>query len=490
MPHPDMNEMWNDGHPDEGLLHEWLDGQLSPADAAIMQAHMESCAECEARVAEARGLMAASHRILSALDDVPANVIPTSISANTQAIVGGDVSVNKTPEDAALADVVPIDAARKVVSKKRAFRWQTIGAVAAVLLAAVTVERAGLLSGDVAAPAIVANEKASEAPLSDAAPSAASVSPSTVASAAAPAPPATAVALAAEPEASKVAAAKSAPPKANIPQIAAAKTAVENARPLPAQPAPPPPAAESRADDVRLSRERIADATRDSRAVTMTTAPGAGAAGSAAGGAAGSAAASLASANAAGRSEVEKRKTSGADSSASTPPRAESVAPLQGRIAGARVALPPEPAAAQRRAASSFAAPSAPTSSTLPFDSLVVVRTVCNPNCASATTLHIKRDGEWRHSSQQPDGKVNVSRGQLVANSLALTNDEITNVFRDAAILSGLVNCDVPATQQAAGVSITFNFGVRSPTRTRTGCTLSAIEIRALAARIEQLAGN
>lgn len=486
MPHPDMNEMWNDGHPDEGLLHEWLDEQLSAADAAIMQSHVESCAECQARVAEARGLMAASHRILSALDDVPANVIPTSISANTQAIVGGDVSVNKTPEDAALAGVVPVDAARKVVSKKRAFRWQTIGAVAAVLLAAVTVERAGLLSDDVAVPAIVATEKASEAPLSDAAPSAANASPSAVATTAAPAPPTTAVALAAEPEASKVAAAKSAPPKADIPQIAAAKTAVENARPLPAQPAPPPPAAESRADDVRLSRERIADASRDSRAATMTTAPGAGAAGGAASGAA----ASLASANAADRSEIEKRKTSGADSSASTPPRAESVAPLQGRIAGARVVLPPEPAAAQRRAASSFAAPAAPTSGTLPFDSLVVVRTVCNPNCASATTLHIKHNGEWRHSSQQPDGKVNVSRGQLMANNLALTNDEITNVFRDATIPSGQVNCNVPATQQAAGVSITFNFGVRSPTRTRPSCTLSAIEVRALAARIEQLAGN
>ena len=29
MPHPDIGAHWEGGHPDEGLLHEWLDEQLS-----------------------------------------------------------------------------------------------------------------------------------------------------------------------------------------------------------------------------------------------------------------------------------------------------------------------------------------------------------------------------------------------------------------------------------------------------------------------------
>jgi hypothetical protein len=43
-----------------------------------MESTIESCAECAARVAEARGLIAASSRILSSLDAVPAGVIPGS----------------------------------------------------------------------------------------------------------------------------------------------------------------------------------------------------------------------------------------------------------------------------------------------------------------------------------------------------------------------------------------------------------------------------
>ncbi|GEM_PF-2528095 len=83
MPHPDMREFWVNGHPAEGLLHEWLDEQLSVDNAAAVESHVAGCAECGALVAEARGLIAASHRILSALDDVPANVIPVTAEAAT-----------------------------------------------------------------------------------------------------------------------------------------------------------------------------------------------------------------------------------------------------------------------------------------------------------------------------------------------------------------------------------------------------------------------
>jgi anti-sigma factor RsiW len=63
-------------HPDEGTIHAWLDGQLPETEAAAIEAHASECAECAAVVAEARGLVAASSRIVSALDVVPGQVIP------------------------------------------------------------------------------------------------------------------------------------------------------------------------------------------------------------------------------------------------------------------------------------------------------------------------------------------------------------------------------------------------------------------------------
>ena len=65
-------------HPDEGLIHTWLDGELSADEAVSLEAHIAECAECSAKVAEARGLAAASSRIVSALDMVPSGVIPAS----------------------------------------------------------------------------------------------------------------------------------------------------------------------------------------------------------------------------------------------------------------------------------------------------------------------------------------------------------------------------------------------------------------------------
>jgi hypothetical protein len=63
-------------HPDEGMIHTWLDGELAPDDASSLEAHVAECPECSAKVAEARGLVAASSRIVSALDLVPGGVIP------------------------------------------------------------------------------------------------------------------------------------------------------------------------------------------------------------------------------------------------------------------------------------------------------------------------------------------------------------------------------------------------------------------------------
>lgn len=63
-------------HPDEGLIHAWLDGELEAAEAARVEKLVAEDAEWSAAAAEARGLIAASSRILGALDVVAGDVIP------------------------------------------------------------------------------------------------------------------------------------------------------------------------------------------------------------------------------------------------------------------------------------------------------------------------------------------------------------------------------------------------------------------------------
>lgn len=65
-------------HPDEGTIHAWLDGALSADEAAQLEAHVKDCPQCQAAVAEARGFIAASSRILTALDNAPRGVIPAA----------------------------------------------------------------------------------------------------------------------------------------------------------------------------------------------------------------------------------------------------------------------------------------------------------------------------------------------------------------------------------------------------------------------------
>jgi hypothetical protein len=56
---------------DEGLIHAWLDGQLSPAESARVEQLVASDTAWQAAAAEARGMIAGASRILGALDDVP-----------------------------------------------------------------------------------------------------------------------------------------------------------------------------------------------------------------------------------------------------------------------------------------------------------------------------------------------------------------------------------------------------------------------------------
>jgi hypothetical protein len=76
---PDAVAAWVDGHPDEGLLHEGLDDQLSPAESALVAEHVSGCASCRARVAEAHGLIGAARKILTRLAEAPAEEAPAPV---------------------------------------------------------------------------------------------------------------------------------------------------------------------------------------------------------------------------------------------------------------------------------------------------------------------------------------------------------------------------------------------------------------------------
>jgi len=63
-------------HPDEGTIHAYLDNALPVAGAREVEAHIASCEACQGSVAAARGMIAASSRIVSHLDAVPRGLIP------------------------------------------------------------------------------------------------------------------------------------------------------------------------------------------------------------------------------------------------------------------------------------------------------------------------------------------------------------------------------------------------------------------------------
>lgn len=65
-------------HLDEGTIHSWLDDALSADEAGRVGTHAKECPQCAAAVAEARGFIAASSRILTALDNAPRGVAPSS----------------------------------------------------------------------------------------------------------------------------------------------------------------------------------------------------------------------------------------------------------------------------------------------------------------------------------------------------------------------------------------------------------------------------
>jgi hypothetical protein len=87
--------------PDEGLIHAWLDGELDAVEAARVERLVRDDAEWAAAAAEARGLIAATARIVGALDDVPAGVVrhagPAVPGRATGVAGAGDMSGVRAP---------------------------------------------------------------------------------------------------------------------------------------------------------------------------------------------------------------------------------------------------------------------------------------------------------------------------------------------------------------------------------------------------------
>jgi hypothetical protein len=119
-----------DGHLTEGGAHAFVDGALGDEDAARAIAHVAACARCAGVVAEARGLTAASTRILSALDDVPAGVVPAVTTLPTTAPAAAAASAPPRPA------LVAVPGDRGAVAARRV-RWSgwPVRAAAGVLLA-------------------------------------------------------------------------------------------------------------------------------------------------------------------------------------------------------------------------------------------------------------------------------------------------------------------------------------------------------------------
>ena len=65
---PYQAEWTHEGHVAEESVYAWLDGALATVDADAVEQHVRECVSCAAVVAEARGFIAASARIMNAAD--------------------------------------------------------------------------------------------------------------------------------------------------------------------------------------------------------------------------------------------------------------------------------------------------------------------------------------------------------------------------------------------------------------------------------------
>lgn len=173
-------------HLDEGTIHSWLDGALSADEAARVEAHVKECAQCQAAVAEARGFIAASSRILTALDNAPRGVIPAAkpkrrvdpimwriaatvlvVAAGTLVVVRNSGLTGRASESSSVQEVTPTENAPAATTMSEpaipatvpspapaAVDMQRVEGVGTTEKSAAISRRAGVVSGVATAPAV------------------------------------------------------------------------------------------------------------------------------------------------------------------------------------------------------------------------------------------------------------------------------------------------------------------------------------------------
>src|SRR6478735_1168626 len=59
-------------HAEEGTLHSYLDGELTPAEVIELERHLSVCAPCRAKLTEAKSFLGLADELIPLLDTVPA----------------------------------------------------------------------------------------------------------------------------------------------------------------------------------------------------------------------------------------------------------------------------------------------------------------------------------------------------------------------------------------------------------------------------------
>lgn len=122
-------------HLDEGIIHAWLDGALPPDEAARVEAHASTCAECAALVAEARGFIAGASRIVSSLDVVRGNVIPTATPEKMTTSMSLWRRLKLSPTSASIAAALLVGVASMFAVRHQNATYETSAARADTILA-------------------------------------------------------------------------------------------------------------------------------------------------------------------------------------------------------------------------------------------------------------------------------------------------------------------------------------------------------------------
>ena len=113
----DFRATWDEhGHATEETIFARLDGALSTDDAEALDLHSNGCPICAASVAEARGYIAASARILTAADLAPRNLVPqvdvTRTAARIVALADSRDATGPRREDSAETRTQPASNSR------------------------------------------------------------------------------------------------------------------------------------------------------------------------------------------------------------------------------------------------------------------------------------------------------------------------------------------------------------------------------------------